>query len=128
MAVTDFRQRTAVLFIAVMLGHIILISAQVQTKEGGRMLETVTFGVFAEVQRGGAALIDGWRRVWSGYVWLRGLRAENEALKQRVSELQVRLQEERALAQRSQRLQALLDLRSRVAMPKLRLLSMSSFV
>jgi rod shape-determining protein MreC len=115
----DIRQRTGYLFLAVMVGHVILISAQVQTREGGRVLEMVTFSLFAEVQRGGAALIDGWRGVWSGYVWLRGLRAENEALKQRVSELQVRLQEERALAQRSQRLQALLDLRSRVTMPTL---------
>ena len=32
MPVTDFRQRTAVLFIAVMLGHIILISAQVNSQ------------------------------------------------------------------------------------------------
>lgn len=113
----DIRQRTGYLFLAVMVGHVILISAQVQTKEGGRVLETVTFGLFAEVQRGGAALIDGWQRVWSGYVALRGLRAENDALKQHVAELQVRLQEERALAQRSQRLQQLLDLRSRISIP-----------
>ncbi|MGH3117567.1 MAG: rod shape-determining protein MreC, partial [Gaiellales bacterium] len=50
---------------------------------------------------------------------LRGLHAENEALKLRVSELQVRLQEERALAQRSQKLQQLLDLKSQTAMPTL---------
>src|ERR1044072_5258915 len=34
MPVTDFRQRTAVLFIAVVLGHIILISAQVNSSAG----------------------------------------------------------------------------------------------
>jgi rod shape-determining protein MreC len=115
----DIRQRTGYLFLAVMVGHVILISAQVQTKEGVRVLETVTFGVFAEVQRGGATLIGGWRRIWSGYIALRGLRAENETLKQRLSELQVRLQEERALAQRTERLQKLLDLKSSVGLPTL---------
>jgi len=48
MPVTDFRQRTAVLFIAVVLGHIILISAQVNSSAGVPLLEVVTFGAFAE--------------------------------------------------------------------------------
>ena len=50
MPVTDFRQRTAVLFIAVVLGHIILISAQVNSRAGVPLLEVVTFGAFAEVR------------------------------------------------------------------------------
>lgn len=113
----DIRQRTGYLFLAVMVGHVILISAQVQTRDGGRVLESVTFSIFSEVQRGTAAVIDGWQRVWSGYVALRGVRRENEALKQRVAELQVRLQEERALAQRSVQLQRLLDLKTRIGLP-----------
>ena len=68
MPVTDFRQRTAVLFIAVMLGHIILISAQVNSRAGVPLLEVVTFGAFAEVQRGAAGLTGGIRDAWSGYV------------------------------------------------------------
>ena len=56
MPVTDFRQRTAMLFIAVVLGHIILISAQVNSSAGVPLLEVVTFGAFAEVQRGAAGL------------------------------------------------------------------------
>ena len=46
MPVTDFRQRTAVLFIAVVLGHIILISAQVNSSAGVPLLEVITFGAF----------------------------------------------------------------------------------
>jgi rod shape-determining protein MreC len=110
----DIRQRTGYLFLAVMVGHVILISAQVQNKEGGRVLESVTFGLFARIQQTTSAVVDGWRGVWNGYVALRGVRQENEALKQRVSELQVRLQEERALAQRSEQLQKLLDMKARV--------------
>ena len=40
------------LFFAVMLGHILLISEQVNSRTGVPVLEAVTFGVFAEVQRG----------------------------------------------------------------------------
>ena len=42
---------------------------------------------------------------------LRGVKAENEALRQQVAELEVRLQEQRALAARAERLQATLNLR-----------------
>jgi len=115
----DIRQRTGYLFLAVMVGHVILISAQVQTRDGARVLESVTFNLFAGLQRGTWGLVDGSGRLWSGYVALRGLHAENEALKRHVSELQVRLQEERALAQRSLKLQQLLDLKSQTAMPTL---------
>ena len=79
----------------------------------------MTFNLFSGVQRGTSGLVDGWHRLWSGYVALRGLHAENEALKQRLSELEVRLQQERAIAQRSQKLQQLLDLKSQTALPTL---------
>ena len=46
----DIRQRTGYLFLAVMVGHVILISAQVPTKSGVPVLEGVTFGAFSRVQ------------------------------------------------------------------------------
>ena len=108
MPVTDFRQRTAVLFIAVVLGHIILISAQVNSSAGVPLLEVITFGAFAEVQRGAAGLTGNIRDAWSGYGNLRGVRAENEALKRQLGELQVQFQQERARAERAQQLEKLL--------------------
>ena len=51
MALLDIRQRTGYLFVAVTIGHIILISAQVTTSRGVPLLEAVTFGLFAEIQR-----------------------------------------------------------------------------
>jgi rod shape-determining protein MreC len=114
---TVFRQRTGVLFAAIMLGHLILISAQVQSNTGVPVLEGVTFGVFSRVQRGTAATITSVRNVWGNYVGLRGVRAENEALRAQVAELQVRLQEQRALAAQAARLQELMDLRSGISLP-----------
>ena len=91
-----------------MIGHLILISAQVQSKAGVPVLEGVTFGVFSRVQGGAAGLFRGVGGTWGNYFALRGVRAENEALRQQVAELEVRLQEQRALASRAERLQALL--------------------
>lgn len=115
----DVRQRTGYLFLVVTLGHILLISAQVQSQSGGRLLETAIFSAFSEVQRGTGGLIGSVRNIWSRYVALRGLRAENDALRDQLAELQVKLQQEHALAQRTARLQQLLDLRSRVVLPTL---------
>ena len=113
----DIRQRTGYLFLAVMLGHLILISAQVQSRSGVPMLETVTFGFFSYVQRGTSAVIDGVRGGWGNYVDLRRVRTDNDALRQQVADLEVRLQEQRALAARTVRLQELLDLRGSASLP-----------
>src|SRR5438874_11717510 len=113
MAVLDIRQRSGYLFLAVIFGHIILISAQVNSRTGVPVLEAVTFGIFAEVQRMASAAVSGVRHVWSGYVGLRHARTENEELKQQLAATQIQLQEQRALADRSRSLERLLDLRDR---------------
>jgi rod shape-determining protein MreC len=114
MPVTDFRQRTAMLFIAVVLGHIILISAQVNSSAGVPLLEVVTFGAFAEVQRGAAGLTGGIRDAWSGYGNLRHVRAENEELRRKLGELQVQFQQERARAERALQLENLLGFKQQL--------------
>src|SRR5688572_2410989 len=116
MALLDLRQRSSYLFVAVMLAHILLISAQISSKRGVPILEEVTFGLFAEVQRGASSAINGVREVWSGYVDLRNVRRENEELKRQLSEAQVELQQQRALADRSRGLETLLGLRDRTSL------------
>ena len=113
----DIRQRTGYLFLTVMLGHVILISAQVPSRSGPKVLQAVALGVFGQVARATAAVTGTMADVWHGYVDLRGVRSENAALRQELADLQVRLQEERALAGRAAGLTALLDLRTRVALP-----------
>lgn len=113
----DIRRSTGLLFSLVVVGHVILISAQVQSKSGGRLLETVLFSAFSEVQRGTSGGIGGVRHIWTDYVALRGVKSENDALKKEIDRLRVTLQQERAQAQRSGRLQQLLDLRTSVHVP-----------
>jgi rod shape-determining protein MreC len=112
MSTLDVRQRTGWLFMAVTVVHIILISAQVNTRRGVPMLEEATFGVFAEVQRATTSVVGGVQDSWQNYFALQQVRSENEQLQQEVARLRVQMQQERALAQQSRSLQELLDLRS----------------
>ena len=117
MALLDIRQRAGYLFLAVVLGQIILISAQVNAKTGVPVLEAVTFGVFAEVQRATSSVVSSVRHVWGGYVGLRHVKAENDELKRALAAAEIQLQEQRALADRSRGLQQLLELRDRSNVP-----------
>jgi rod shape-determining protein MreC len=96
-----------------MLGHVILISAQVNSRSGVPVLESVTFGLFAEVQRGSSSGVSGFRNVWNHYISLRHVDAENAALRRELDEVKIQFQERRALADRARGLQALLELRDR---------------
>jgi len=111
MALLDLRQRTGWLFMAVTVGHILLISAQVNTRRGVPLLESVTFGAFAEVQRVATSAISSVRDSWTNYFALQEIRRENVELRDEVAKLRVGLQQERALAEQSRTLQQLLDLR-----------------
>jgi rod shape-determining protein MreC len=112
--VLDIRRRTGFLFLAVSIGHIILISAQVNTKSGVRVLEAVTFGIFSQVQRGTASGIGSVQHVWENYVALRGVAQQNEQLRRQVAALQIELQKQQALSARAQQLQDLLQLRNQL--------------
>ena len=111
MAIFDLRQRAGYLLIAVVLGHVLLISAQVNARTGVPILEAVTFGVFAELQRVVSSGTSSVSRIWTGYIGLRHVNAENDDLKQQLAAALVDLQRQRALADRSRGLERLLALR-----------------
>lgn len=114
MARLETRSRAGYLLLAAIVGHVLLISAQVNSKSGVPILEAVTFGAFAELQRGTAALTGSVRRTWNEYIALRQVREENEALKHQLAETEIQIQEQRALADRTRSLAELLELRQRL--------------
>jgi len=114
MAVLDIRQRTGWLFMAVIVGQILLISAQVNTERGVPVLEEFTFGTFAEVQRAATSAIGAVRSGWTNYFALQGVQEENARLREEVAALRIGLQQERALAEQSRALQGLLEMKSAV--------------
>jgi rod shape-determining protein MreC len=115
-ALLDIRQRSGYLFLAVTLGQILLISAQVNSKSGVPVIEAVTFGIFSEVQRGLSGGFSGFRHVWTGYIGLRNLKVQNEALQRDLAVAQVAVQEQRALADRAGSLARLLDMREHLVL------------
>jgi rod shape-determining protein MreC len=112
MALLDIRQRVGWLFMTVTVVHLVLISAQVTSKRGVPLLQEAIFGSMAELQRVATGGIGGVRSAWQNYVNLRQIGQENDALKQRVSQLEVALQRERALAEQTRVLQQALDLKT----------------
>src|SRR3954467_3247613 len=115
----DIRKRTGWIFFSAMLAQILLVSAQVQTKTGVRVLQAVSFEVFSRIEFATASVVNGARSVWGNYGGLRGVKAENDILKRRLGELEVQLQQEHALATESARLQALLGLKPQATLPTL---------
>lgn len=113
----SFRKRTGWIFLIVMVGQVLLVSAQVQTRSGVRVIEAVSFGAFSRVQSATSSMVRGVRDVWTNYASLRGARDENQVLKQQLADLEIRLQEQRALAARTGKLQELLALKQATQLP-----------
>lgn len=116
MAPADIRQRPGLVFAAAVLLQVVLISTQVTTRTGTPLLQVAVFGAFAEVQRLASGMLEGVREFWNAYVALQEVRRENAALRQALDTTQIRLQEERALAQRTEALRQLLELRERAGL------------
>jgi rod shape-determining protein MreC len=108
--------RPAYILVALVVIHVLLISAQVQSNTGIPVIQTVAFGSFARVQSIVAGFADGGRSIWTNYFALRGAVRENEQLKQRTLELEAQLQEARARGTEIKALQDTLELRERLPM------------
>ncbi|MGQ0732641.1 MAG: rod shape-determining protein MreC [Acidobacteriota bacterium] len=111
MATFQISQRPLRMLVGVVVLHIILISAQVTTTAGIPVIQVVTFGAFAELQRAVMGAIGAVQSVWTEYVALRDVEVQNAALRRELRALQVELQQVRAQAQRTDSLRRLLDLR-----------------
>ena len=110
-------RRQTSLLVVICLGHILLISAQVQSKSGIPILEAVVFGIYARAQLLTASAVDGVRGAWTNYLAVHGAARERDALRQHVLELEGELQQERAHAARAQGLEQLLGLRQSLTLP-----------
>lgn len=104
------RRRNLVLLIIICLGHVMLISAQVQSKSGLPVIEDVAFGTLARIQGLASGVANGISSIWNGYFALRGVGRENEALRQHVLQLEGELQAERAKTSRTGALEEALNL------------------
>jgi rod shape-determining protein MreC len=113
MALADISQRPGILLGAAIALHIGLISLQVTTGSGATVFHSVVFGGVAEAQRGASGATGSVVGLWQGYLDLRRVRSENEALRAEVGALRVELQQERAAAERAESYRSLLEFRER---------------
>ncbi len=96
---------------AVVLGHVLLISAQVGSQSSGvSLLESVLFGGLSQGQVAAARTVQAVTGAWSSYVGLRGLQGQTAALQEALDRQGVELQHARAQARRAEQLEALLQL------------------
>jgi rod shape-determining protein MreC len=107
-------QGNRILLGVLVLAHLVAISHQVDGGGGVSLLERGLFALFSPLQRAAAGLVGGLDAVWTGYLDLRGVRAENRRLRERVQGLETALQERQAGAAEAGRLRQLLELRQRL--------------
>lgn len=114
--VLESHRRTGYLLVAVVLAHVLLISAQVSNRTGVSLLETALFGVLSQTQVAAARAAQGVSGVWHEYVALRDSRAEAAQLQQSIDRLELELQQARGQARRTASLERLLGL-TRTVLP-----------
>ncbi|HYN07942.1 MAG TPA: rod shape-determining protein MreC [Vicinamibacterales bacterium] len=113
------RRGTFPLLLIISLGHVLVISAQVQSKSGIPLIEAAAFGVFSRFQQTTTGVTDGVRSGWTKYFALRGVERDNEQLRKRVIELEAQLQMEQAQAAKARSLEEALNLQRTLDAPTL---------
>lgn len=102
------------LFALLLVAQALLLSSQVTTDRGDSALRAFVIAAFSPFQRGADAALGSVRRVWYGYVDLRGVREQNELLKERVARLEQALWLERDLVASYRRLSDVLKMAERL--------------
>jgi rod shape-determining protein MreC len=99
-----------VLLVGLVLTHLVAISRQVDAGDGQSLLHRMVFSLLSPPQRLVGGTLSGVAGIWDRYIDLRGVRGENEQLRQRVGELDQALRESRTLARETERLREVLGL------------------
>lgn len=97
-------RKSRFLLAGLVLGHLVLISQQVEGGSGAKLLEQTVFAVLSPFQRllaGGMAGVVG---TWRGYVDLRRVHAESQELQERLRVLEMELQQKEEQVREAERL------------------------
>lgn len=110
-------RRTFALLVTVCLGHVLLISAQVQSRDGLSFLQVAAFDVFARAQQATGGVTDSVRSIWTQYFGLRGVARENAELRQQLLDMAAELQTQRARSAQTRSIEDMLGLRPQIPVP-----------
>lgn len=106
------QRRIGYLVLVVLLSHVILISAQVNVRQEGNLLQIVGFSALAGIDEIFASSANAVGSVWSRYMSLRNSEEENAVLRESIAQLELQLQQQNSLARQARSLHRLLGLRN----------------
>jgi rod shape-determining protein MreC len=104
-------RRSRLLLGGLVVLHLVAISRQVDARGGTSVLARAIFATLSPVQRAAHALVGAVTGTWSAYAGLRGVRAENVRLQEKVRYLELHLQERQQQAREAEQLRSLFELR-----------------
>ena len=105
------RHRPLALLAGLVLGQVLLLAFQIKRDHDVPLIRRWAAEAVMPFERGGTWWFSKVGGVWSGYIALRGARAENAHLRAQVDQLQIRNRELESQATEAQRLSALLGFR-----------------
>jgi rod shape-determining protein MreC len=105
-------RRSGFLLLGLVLGHLLIISGQVDGGQGVSLLERLLLGALSPAQRFVGGGVRGLADAWHAYLDLRGVREDNRRLQERVDSLELLLQEKQDRIRESERLRGLLALKT----------------
>ena len=101
-------------FLFVLVVQALLLSSQVTTERGDTALRGFIVALLSPFQRGADAVVVGARSTWNGYVDLRGVREDNQRLREEVARLEQAVWLERDLVASYRRLSGVLEFAERL--------------
>ena len=105
---TPFRHRPVFLLASLVLAQVLLLAFQIKRDHDVRLIRVWAAAVFMPFERGGTDAVSHTGGVWSNYIGLRGVRAENDRLHAELDRLRLENRDLSAQAGEAQRLSALL--------------------
>jgi len=105
------RYRNLIVLVGVLFAQVLGLAVQVKRSTDGestRLIRVWAVTTVTPLEKGIVRLQAGGNRIWSNYLYLRGVRQENRALQQQIQQLQLEQVRLRQDAEQAKRLQALL--------------------
>src|SRR5713226_4524990 len=90
MAAIPTRHRSLALLAVVVITQVLLLALQIKSQGEVRLVRVWTVGLVSPFQRAGSWIVDHVHDTWTSYIWLKGTRRENEALRAEVEHLKLR--------------------------------------
>jgi rod shape-determining protein MreC len=111
MLINYIKNRPLIVLLPLLIGQLAVLSLQVKDKEGTTLLKRTVLNVVSPFLLVSHTVSSFVTHVLDEYVRVREVRNENEELKRKLADLTFQAQQNAALAQKTKRLQSLLDLR-----------------